>query len=183
MSSEECSVRRRDRGVWIGRHQIQAAFWIGRPLTRSRRPRFRKCCRAKPFSPCLHKINSEGNSGLAQSIPGGDLIVSLGGFTNGVGTSQENAGTLMHELGHTLGLRHGGADDTLYKPNYLSVMNYSFQLNGLTIAGVPGNSLFPLCCPRGRTKARRGGGSLQRPEPGTLWDPVHVLRQLRNSSE
>jgi hypothetical protein len=31
----------------------------------------------------------------------------------------------MHELGHTLGLGHGGADDIKCKPNYLSVMNYA----------------------------------------------------------
>ena len=39
-------------------------------------------------------------------------------------------GVFMHELGHTLGLKHGGNDGDNYKPNYLSVMNYSFQ-NGL----------------------------------------------------
>lgn len=35
-----------------------------------------------------------------------------------------NAGTLMHEIGHTLGLRHGGGDDDNCKPNYASIMNY-----------------------------------------------------------
>ena len=41
------------------------------------------------------------------------------------------AGTLMHELGHTLGLYHGGAGTNDYncKPNYLSVMNYLYQFN------------------------------------------------------
>ena len=33
----------------------------------------------------------------------------------------------MHEMGHTLGLRHGGLSDRNYKPNYLSVMSYSLQ--------------------------------------------------------
>ena len=33
----------------------------------------------------------------------------------------------MHELGHTLGLQHGGADDVNLKPNYLSVMSYAFN--------------------------------------------------------
>ena len=37
------------------------------------------------------------------------------------------AGIFMHELGHTLGLRHGGFEDENFKPNYLSVMNYSFH--------------------------------------------------------
>jgi hypothetical protein len=32
----------------------------------------------------------------------------------------------MHELGHNLGLWHGGGDNINYKPNYLSVMNYLF---------------------------------------------------------
>jgi hypothetical protein len=35
----------------------------------------------------------------------------------------------MHELGHDLGLAHGGApgDNVLGKPNYMSLMNYDFQ--------------------------------------------------------
>jgi hypothetical protein len=33
----------------------------------------------------------------------------------------------MHELGHTLGLFHGGHDSKPYKPHYFSVMNYLFQ--------------------------------------------------------
>ncbi|WNG61726.1 DUF11 domain-containing protein [Archangium gephyra] len=43
------------------------------------------------------------------------------------GINELAAGTYMHELGHTLGLRHGGSDDTNCKPNYVSVMNYFFQ--------------------------------------------------------
>lgn len=34
------------------------------------------------------------------------------------------AGTIAHELGHTMGLRHGGFEDLNCKPNYPSVMNY-----------------------------------------------------------
>ena len=44
----------------------------------------------------------------------------------------------MHELGHTLGLQHGGDDSTNNKPNYLSVMNYLFSLDGLMIDGHDG---------------------------------------------
>jgi hypothetical protein len=37
----------------------------------------------------------------------------------------------LHELGHNLGLHHGGLDDINFKPNYLSVMNYSYQFVGV----------------------------------------------------
>ena len=46
----------------------------------------------------------------------------------------------MHEFGHNLGLGHGGPVNIAvpdgqvninYKPNYLSIMNYTFQMSGL----------------------------------------------------
>ncbi len=33
----------------------------------------------------------------------------------------------IHEMGHDLGLRHGGEEDLNEKPNYPSVMNYAYQ--------------------------------------------------------
>jgi hypothetical protein len=67
--------------------------------------------------------------------------------TNHVGTITAQAGTLLHELGHTLTLTHGG---TYYppagnanqyvptfgpncKPNYLSSMSYLFQIRGFPL--------------------------------------------------
>lgn len=57
-----------------------------------------------------------------------------------VGGRTEQAGTFMHELGHTLGLDHGGDEGVNTKPNYLSVMNYAFPFcNVPTVAGrLPG---------------------------------------------
>lgn len=82
---------------------------------------------------CLfaHDIASDGTSGISYDIGAYDFIVSLGEWQDHVGNESEQAGTFMHELGHNLGLRHGGADDLNYKPNYLSVMNYFFQTDGL----------------------------------------------------
>ncbi|MFI6485775.1 hypothetical protein ACIBH1_48280 [Nonomuraea sp. NPDC050663] len=75
-----------------------------------------------------------GSSGLANFTGDGqDFLVSLGAFSGGNGTNREQAGTFMHELGHSLGLEHGGDEAFVnYKPNYLSVMSYNFQLIGLT---------------------------------------------------
>jgi len=51
-----------------------------------------------------------------------------------IGTRAQQAGTLMHEFGHTLGLQHGGGDGVNDKPNYLGVMNYTFQPCSVTVA-------------------------------------------------
>ena len=84
--------------------------------------------------------SGSGSSGCAE-VGGDDAIVTLGAFTTttvgGVsharGTTDQQAGTFMHEFGHTLGLRHGGGDGLNCKPNYLSVMSYSRQFAGSPI--------------------------------------------------
>jgi hypothetical protein len=96
--------------------------------------------RRKAFHYCVFAVNYNGggSSGISRGIQAADFVVSLGSFTGGVGTRQQQAGTFMHELGHNLGLRHGGSDNTHRKPNYLSVMNYAFQMPGLRFNGVDG---------------------------------------------
>lgn len=91
-----------------------------------------KFSRARAFHYCLfvNKYGGEGSTGLSRGIPGGDFIVADGAGGGNLNVT-EQAGTLMHEFGHNLGLRHGGGDSVHYKPNYLSIMNYSFQLSGL----------------------------------------------------
>ncbi len=87
------------------------------------------------------------NSGVAD-VPGGDLMVALGAFPDvsgrPVGTPFMQGATLMHELGHNFELTHAGTPQSPpepnCKPNYMSVMNYLFQLRGLfndLDAGVP----------------------------------------------
>ena len=77
------------------------------------------------------QISTDDSSGCGE-FPGNDFQVSLGGFDSSVGTIQQQAGTLMHEFGHNLNLGHGGNDLFVnFKPNYLSVMNYTYQLGGI----------------------------------------------------
>jgi hypothetical protein len=75
-------------------------------------------------------------SGMAE-LPGNDFIVSLGAFTPHGGTRDHQAATFMHELGHTLNLRHGGSENENYKPNYLSIMNYLFMFEDDPIPNRP----------------------------------------------
>jgi VCBS repeat-containing protein len=75
------------------------------------------------------------NTGLGD-FPGGDILVTMGGFNdlNGlpVATPFMQASTLMHEFGHNALRRHGGeAFEPNCRPTYLSVMNYMYQLRGL----------------------------------------------------
>ncbi|WP_410786691.1 zinc-dependent metalloprotease family protein [Kribbella sp. C-35] len=71
------------------------------------------------------------SSGQAFNIPNDTFIVTVGPKCNWNATDDTNVGTFIHELGHNIGLKHGGTDNLNYKPNYLSVMNYSFQLGGV----------------------------------------------------
>lgn len=82
------------------------------------------------------------SGGIARNSPTADFIVALGGWhlPSGGGKPLEQGATIMHELGHGLGLDHGGDDLENFKPNYLSVMNYSFANGGLIRDGV-GNQL------------------------------------------
>lgn len=70
-------------------------------------------------------------AGGCGELYGNDFWVSLGTWHHDAGgTPDEQAATFMHELGHNLGLNHGGSDKINYKPNYLSVMNYLFEYKG-----------------------------------------------------
>jgi hypothetical protein len=69
--------------------------------------------------------------GVAEGLVCDDFILAFGAFYDGVGVRKDQAAVFMHELGHALGLDHGGNTSVNYKPNYLSIMNYAFQFDRL----------------------------------------------------
>ena len=108
---------------------------------RERSPIFRYCIFAKGPSEADCTFDKDGKvlssgSGMSRGIPSSDFFVSLGFW--GANGPLEQAGTFMHELGHTLGLRHGGLDHVGNKPNYFSIMNYLYQTTGLIYNGLDG---------------------------------------------
>jgi hypothetical protein len=89
--------------------------------------------------------SSNGNSGGSPGAPADSFTVTLGptywSGSRGAGivrNVQTESGTIMHELSHNLGLDHGGNESMNYKPNYLSLMNYNYQIIGLKVNGVSG---------------------------------------------
>lgn len=74
-------------------------------------------------------LPSNSTSGVGE-IFGVNFMVTLGEWPNG-GSVKQQAGTIMHEIGHNLGLDHGGNTTTNFKSNYLSVMNYASQVTGI----------------------------------------------------
>ena len=98
-------------------------------------------------------VASSGQAGTVSGfsdVGGQDSLITLGSWKPQNQTWQAKTGTFMHELGHTLGLTHGGFYFTKLpptppnppdytptlgancKPNHQSVMSYSFQIDLLT---------------------------------------------------
>ncbi len=80
-----------------------------------------------------HQFGSKNQfaAGISRGFVASDFLLSLGtcqlpGIPDCNSDREGQAGTFMHELGHNLGLQHGGADGINRKPTYLSIMNYDF---------------------------------------------------------
>ena len=70
--------------------------------------------------------------GISRGFGAADFILAAGHPNwNGGLTATQEASLFIHELGHNLGLRHGGGDDFNYKPNYFSSLNYLWSLIGV----------------------------------------------------
>jgi hypothetical protein len=124
---------------WIGFDPLKKT-WFGTPSQRGDEAELEAKKYTYRYGMIIHNRTGTGSSGLGE-LPGNDFIVSLGSFDevagHGTGTDDQQAATIMHEMGHTLGLGHGGQDDFNCKPNYLSIMSYTFQFDW----NVPGRPL------------------------------------------
>lgn len=74
-----------------------------------------------------HRYDGGADSSGYGEIVGDDALVTLA-----CAHGESNlARTIVHELGHNLGLDHGGFEACNGKPNYNSLMNYRYQFAGL----------------------------------------------------
>ena len=131
-------------------------------------------------------------------LGGGDSLITLGlwrsdnAADNQVGTTLGQAGTIMHEIGHTFVLTHGGyyPDTSLLgvncKPNYQSVMSYLFQIRGIPSLNGPvidysGENLSPSLDETALVESQGIGGAGQR---GTRWygPPGFIDRAIINQT-
>ena len=115
-------------------------------MTAARHGVFRYAIAGHSLAPIPNPLCADENMTLNGLAAGGELIVTQAAQTAFASLSGfrpydefQEAGLFMHELGHTLGLLHGGGDNVNRKPNYLSVMNYSFSYRGLRIDGAYGH--------------------------------------------
>ena len=127
---------------WAGFDAVKTAYW-GTLAQRShpdatnilaaKRKAYRYCIFAQRYLSIDELGNPTWKSSGRAELPGNDFMVTLGdpSWTTDLSTDEfrdAQASTFMHELGHTLGLRHGGNDDLHNKPDYYGIMNYTWQI-------------------------------------------------------
>jgi hypothetical protein len=93
---------------------------------------FSNAIRGRIYHYCIwadaHPSGWSGISDVDWVNGGDDCIVSFDNFPASYQTVRSMAATFMHEFGHNLNQKHGGADHYNKNPVYSSVMSYSWQL-------------------------------------------------------
>ena len=98
--------------------------------------------RLKVFRYCVSAYGTASGLSGQGEVPGDDFFLALADSWRW-GTPRYEAALFVHELGHTMGLRHGGHyegqvdDDVLWenKPNHPSVMSYLYMWDGISVDG------------------------------------------------
>lgn len=93
-----------------------------------------RTAKLKAYRYCILVDEFEPDSTYGDSVcgraerPGDDMVLAMGAIKGELVYVhwRDVSRIFMHELGHNLGLGHGGDDAINYKPNYVSVMNYGF---------------------------------------------------------
>jgi hypothetical protein len=77
-------------------------------------------------------------------LNGGDHVITLHGFGNNWnGAIVTQAGTWLHEFAHNFGLRHSGREALPNcESNYVSVLNYAFQVHGIPMLDANGQQIL-----------------------------------------
>ena len=115
------------------------ARYFGTPAERASPAALAAKARAYRYAVFAVEYGTKGSSGQAY---GPNFIVTFGGAGR-VGTLTEQAGTFMHEFGHTLGLKHAGAVSLPdNRTDYRSVMSYAYQM-GYPAKGSPAGRATP----------------------------------------
>jgi hypothetical protein len=102
-------------------------------------------CVWSAYTYVLDESGSKSYKGGLAELLGDDCVIGADLFTDAwMADVRTGAEILMHELGHNLGLRHGGHDDAPFNPTYNSVMSYSWL--GRNHWATPGNRKGrPVC--------------------------------------
>lgn len=94
----------------------------------------------KPAGDCDYCVGGTGGKDKATGcgqMGGPDMVMQFEAKANPTKPDRidSDAAMLMHELGHTLGLKHGGKSTQNCKPPYISVMNYFYGGGVSTLLG------------------------------------------------
>ncbi len=114
LTTPESSCWPNDFGTYRAAHFGTVSEHGNAPLLAAKAKAFRYCFVANASGP-----KKWGGCG---ELPGDNTVLYAGGMG-----PDDYAAVLMHELGHNLGLSHGGDDGNNGKPNYPSIMNYAFS--------------------------------------------------------
>jgi uncharacterized repeat protein (TIGR01451 family) len=137
--------------------------------------------KASNFNPARARVFRYGISARGCDADSDGQIDSGGWGEIGGGDFVEynhDGGTIMHELGHTLYLRHGGNEDANCKPNYVSVMNYDEQFGINQLGGSSILDFSPPRFPGGRGMAPLPPLTENNLDEGVVLDPTDLINRF-----
>ena len=97
----------------------------------------------------INQVAGDSTALGASEVEGDDMIVALGykslnstTLNNEAVLVSAQSAAILHQIGHNLGLRHGGDETLDYKVNYFSTMNSLYYEDGLPSNTAPGDRFY-----------------------------------------